>query len=634
MLPRDEHTSTPAPPLAVAQEAFENEKRLLEAVRAGNETETRRLLDSWTRPLEQNPNGGAERFLVLGYEILPARAESSVQVIPRLAEHIGRASIGERGEPPDVWELDYGLHRLLRAETPPRALAERWLRSPAFSVIRFTLDKPLAALLDTICRDAAVLRETTGHALPDGVRAHPGKDDDRDRATGWKQLHTPFPWQETDVFSVSEAFHAIAVPETPWQRGLALLNLLEQSLVEPIYEQDGVALDLRQKLGETMATAFAVTHGGPRSNLDDPSAYWLHWHTRAHLALAQAARVIGNLSPEDAWATATWLKHLLLKSPFLPGDEELVAIQAQAAIPDETPKPNDLLDPFCFSARGDGVHPDEVSLLLAIAQHIQRARDRKRGPYAFPGAVLQAIRRVGNRTLNSGEKKILELWQSMSPDARNGYRHTPPAPPFLARRILHDLDAHWLAGLPPEAFEETLHFLETGLREEDRAGWILVALYREDQALDDHARRLAAQTWLKLVSSPPIAKNVHRLALAGIGLFPALDAAGIRALDDLVENADPRWKPGLYSGLARAAQRTKDPRRWEVALKALADLALDRDADDQQRLDAAILLARLFHRPWHPIPDPVRRALVRASTQPPLDGNTALRRELMRVGVI
>ncbi|HBO99907.1 MAG: hypothetical protein UU48_C0002G0091 [Candidatus Uhrbacteria bacterium GW2011_GWF2_41_16] len=462
------------------------------------------------------------------------------------------------------------------------------------------------------------------------------KFDDEDEILN--QFCPPSVWKRSPTFRIPEAFFVLEHPETSWQRSAALSSLLFASN-KTVFELDGQWLKFSTELNSRIVGAFAVTHGGLRDDLSDSSAYYLRLQTVATLSIAQTIRYMTGLSSEKVWKSAAWLKGLLLKRVSV----EWLVPQVQAEIPDSLSQSADLWDPLGFDVRGHGVHPDELALLLAIDSY-QYTLHGGLSPL-FSDAFFNAMRRIASRTLNTGEMAIIRKQQSSRFDSPMFVSDTlfvrpdiPLGPPLLARQVLHNSGAKWLAGLSLEAFIETLDYLSlvslTGKDPDLAKGeWILMALYREGKELSlDHLHR-AAQYWNDLVQRVAGEKQVNRahlLARAGIGLFRILDVAQKAVLDQFVEWADLPWKPGLFAGLAKMAAKERDITCWKRNLTALADMLFDSTVDDQQKLDAAILLAQAFQDSAD-VPIELKMSLLEAVKQEPvLERNVSLRIELRR----
>lgn len=666
MEPVTSHPSPSSPVSAALSKLFDWEQELLHRLINQHWDHIEPLLDSIAADFQQRTEPGSEALSRFGYDVLTSPHKRTVAARPALLEHLAYALLLQQraaehspmaGTPDEdlrrfrrprqaLWMLDLALDYQLQTHAPLEAVLARYEAAPGRRLLSLKLEASLEPLIESLKSSVEAIPAAVGI---DRLRIGPSET----LPQAWRQLHVPFPWRLETLrqdFTVPQALQALEQPDNPWQRGASLYLLLHRASTNSDYTQDEIGLDLKRELIVPMTAAFATTQGSTRE--EEEASQRLRWHTGASLNIARLLLASGLAEEVHVWQVTTWVKQLLLRSPFVPADAALLSLQAAAALSERVQPPSSLMDPWALAVDGDGCHPDELSLLLALYLHLTESSQAKRPPYTLPDQTLSFVRRIANRPLNSGEQAYLILQRRLVQGTTEADRQkafppltTPLAPPLLARRILQEEGGRWLERLQTDAFEETLQWASNQAQSDglNTILWVLRAIHRESTQLSAARLESSAQhfkEWLKWLPTsdsvdPSISGEVlPRLLLVGLAVYEHLTPTLRETLVTAFGQAELGWRPGLLSTWARACARVQAQEDWQRALEGLVELAMELHHPAQVRLDAAFLLVRLFHQPTLPMAESIRLQLLKAVARAPLADNPDLRREMRRNGLI
>jgi hypothetical protein len=433
----------------------------------------------------------------------------------------------------------------------------------AAQLARLALGSPARLL----ARSPEALRSLSLHG--NGVEGGPA-DDSPERLLGAAGLSEGTPFSaaapgrsgrgqrdDADGIPVEALLLELSTAPTAWRRSEALLRLLRR---EPTGIIAGVEVNLRREASVHIASAL---HGEISPQLADADlgfrrADWLRLEVAA---LRHGAVLASRTVPDDvprrvraAWLIGDWIGRVLRESPFFGADPGLLSARLEAALPAVLPLTEDALWPAAIGTDSSSIRLDELWLLHALLL--------AGTSWQPPSPVLEGLRRLAGRTLNSAEYLVEQHLEQQKSTLEWPGQHI--APPLAARWLLHVHQAEWLASLPHDAQIETLNCLErwlaTGLA--PRGTWVMLALYRDARRLADLERR-SYDIWTSVAdrASDPFATLGDALApfcLWGSTLLPVLTPRHAALLSSLAERTPTRWRVGVLAALAGASTEAHD----------------------------------------------------------------------------
>jgi hypothetical protein len=590
---------------------------------AAASTELRALLLALGCPLEgsrpERPSFVEGQPIRAGYRLV-AQLGMQPDIAPVFAEALAadlpRAELSRLFD--HLWGVDLELWRMLE-DASPAELARRWLISPGRRLVQ---DLGVLARMreDLDHLDATDLRLAALWAAS-GAELEPASPPP---STRWCDLHRSIPGEAMSRWQPKQDERAFTIALTRLERGsphglrgAALAWLLNRAVDQRQVEVDGIHQDLRTTLPTHLAIALA------RDDSDDFSSQ-LEAQLLQHAAWI-ATRDTGPGKVRRAWHLARWLHGCLVRSPFAPGSEEGLHAEVTALLPTERAPivPDDPLHPARFGGH-EGMSVEDLALVAGAWAHYDRKGEHLE-PAPLP--LKNAMLRLADRLSTQGE---LEAERSLARGESNELGWTAPhvAPPWLARWLLTQWHATWLANRQPAVIEECI----TRLAHDARVHWLAHVIRIEGPLLDESAKTSAHAAWSHLIGSGTMA--AEQLASLGIGLLRRLDAAERRVAFGCIERAPASWQPYLYDAWAERALLDADLDLARPALERLLALA-ERAQPAKVQLDAALLLLRRAP-PIRPKAEGMAllRRLGTLAQEPPLRDHQPLLRELRRLGAM
>jgi hypothetical protein len=448
----------------------------------------------------------------------------------------------------DLWAVDLQVWQAMERGAPHAEVAKLWLASPGRRLLldpgSLMADGPVAG----VDLGAESLLEAAG--VPLTLAADHEKAWLASGPPAWRALHGVVPgriqahWSPHPADSVGAAFDQLE--ESPLDQAAAMGWLMRRAASQRIYEIGSVSGDLRADLPLRLAAAFA--RPGSRGY--------------EHALYEHATRLLQDVpEPERVRCTyglARWLGGLLLRSPFLGGDADVLTARLTALPAERPPVGEDVLDP-----RRLGDDLGTAAFLSAVANHYAEE------PHLLP-TPLPIVERLQKLAWSQGRTP------GERPDALGWGREDDW--PWAARRLCTGLSIGWWAKAPPPVVGEVL---DDFTQHPARRVWIAEAIYQERAELSPERVGRVLETWRAAEGGPPQA-----LAILAGAVAARLDEPEVpRALNQARASA-PTWQPWLLSAIA-GGQRTATA----GALAALTMLLSD--PSDRVRLDSAVAAARL-----------------------------------------
>ncbi|KFA93008.1 hypothetical protein [Archangium violaceum] len=597
-------------------------------------------------------------FVRAGYLIegTPGLPEPSVR--PALAEALAarQPALELRQLFPDLWAVDLELWQQLDSQAvSPRTLALLWLSSPGRRLVQDLSVLPHLPRVRTFgASDFSPSRlHSASGPFPSGTSAPSPR-------TPWHELHTAVPgralahWQPADG-SVRSALRILGGQqgEPLFLRGAALAWLLDRAAEQPSYELEGLQRSLRDDLLLAFISGFpppedASRHARSRDSARLETACLLH-----------AARLVEDAPSGTAaargWSLARWLQSCTFRSPFVGGDEEALSARLRAllpASPSDIPSRDDVLDPSRFSDEGQGLDIAELALVAGAALHYRPdAPETRARLLPTPLPLVQALRRVADRTLNPGElqaEALLARFQEGSlPREPTGQGHAPlagpvsnalgwearhVAPPLVARWVLSHHRISWLARVSARVLEECLELFQ---HQPPRHDWLALAVFAEGQELGPGARARVAEVWRGVLQATGGSLGQRgELTLMAIGVLDQLSEEESEGVAALVRFAAPDWRHRDLEALAEAAEKQGRVTPWRASMEGLLSMCADKSVDTENRLRAALLALRRASSSSLPERAGYLQRLASLGARAPFIQNVALRRELRRLGLV
>lgn len=397
------------------------------------------------------------------------------------------------------------------------------------------------------------------------------------------------PWmiQPLPAHRAAEALEHLAGAPTSLERMAALARLLEDAIERRVLRVAGAEIDLARELVHRVSLRLARPTPPGRQD-------WLQLEVAClRLGASVAYREAGDEAPPEqccatAWRTGRWLLNVVVESPLLGADAELLAARMEAASPDELPVVEHPLWPDLLGAEPtSGVHLEEILLLGTLAPQVHNRRWRPAQP------VLDGLRTIAARSLTSAE------WTAERRAVCVPSEWPAPhvAPPLLARWLLVQAGASWLAHLGPDERRETLELLHRHAPpdrppetwELGRVDWILVGLYGEHQDLEQAERAKLVHWWLAVAEGAPNAVP-GGFALLGAALLPSLPGGRRILAVEIARRSPALWRSGVLKLVADQALGEGDDALLELALDALLGAIASGEATGDRRPAAVALL--------------------------------------------
>ncbi|HYO52422.1 hypothetical protein [Archangium sp.] len=605
---------------------------------------------------------GDRPFVRAGYLIEGKRGLQEPSVRPAFAEALAarRASLELRQDFPDLWAVDFSLWAQMASESVDfRELALLWLSSPGRRLVQdLSVLKHLPGERTFGASDFSPSRlHSVSGPLPSDTPA--SSTPASSRGTPWHELYAAIPgralgtWQpaEGSVRSVLQILGGRR-GDPLFLRGAALAWVLNRAAEQPYYELDG----LQRALREDLLLAFVAGFPSP----EDESRYaQLRASARLETAcLLHAARWMGDDSSEtvtaQGWSLARWLQSCAFRSPFVGGVEESLTARLRALLPSspsDIPSRDDVLDPSRFSDDGKGLDIAELALVAGAALHYwPDAPQTHTKLLPTPLPLVHALRRVADRTLNSGERQaeaLLARFQAGSIESEStdegdapppgpaynalGWEARHVAPPLVARWVLSHHRISWLAKVSPEVQRECLEMFR---QQPHRHDWLALAVFSEGQELAPEARARVAEAWRSVFQATQGRLGQRgELALMAIGVLDQLSGEESERVPGLVRSAAPDWRHREFEALVEAAEKHGLAAPWRAAMDGLLEMCADESVDTESRLRAALLAMRRASSSSRPERAEYLQRLASLGSHAPFNQNVALRRELRRLGL-
>lgn len=489
----------------------------------------------------------------------------------------------------------------------PRALALRWLQSPARR-----LAWNLGALHELASADlASVVGETDAPRKQDDVEA-------------WPALHHNVPYAAAEPLrhseSVIRALRTLAAPSWYWSRSHALTALLARAAITPEYTAGGLRIDLREELPARIGAALDVP--------DDEALLLLE------LELLRVAITLAPGEPrgDRVFALARWLGYILARSPFHANDPAVLATHLSSARPDAS----SLDDP----RREDSVtHPRrllamlgdapaawrEFGIVVGAAAHYLGPVD---APRLIPGPVtlLDALHRTASRPLTDRERDAEAASQAGASVDDPKARHL--ATPWIARAVLHRTRTPWLPSLSVAGLEDVLQQVSRAAR---RYAWVLESLWQTPRQFGAEARRALAAWWTKTDTSPAIPEHV--LALVASTMPHEVIVPQEERVLGLLARSHPEWRAFAAFTLAQECRYAGLPEHERHVVKTFDLVASDESLSIERRVRALEWWVRLIQGDRTRLTPTETRRLGEFAAMPWVRGRARLSSELSILGI-
>lgn len=348
-----------------------------------------------------------------------------------------------------------------------------------------------------------------------------------------------------------------------WRPGVDLLGLAAAAEQSPDREADLLPLL------DTNSRPAAVRHA-----LDFETTCLRH---AARIAAPHLDREPTAEELALVWRLGQQLRRVLMESPFLGADAELLNARLQPLLPRPDAEPG-------ASAPADAWWPErfatvdlgEALALTALARRVRRPE--------LSARVAAAVQTVAARVCTPPERVREEAADALAVGPPHG------APPMLARWLLHRSGIPWLGVLPDDAREETFALLRNGWGRPGRVRWILWGIERELRA------GAKPQTFAELADWLPgaIACATGEDCVPALIVAAALVGAGLLAPDTknrtawlTAAAAAPEWELGILRTFAERA-----PSLRAAALDVLRACSLREPARANAAATALLSLAR------------------------------------------